>query len=52
MDLPTQFEGLENRTSAGLAQVKAATTETRQKLEQRIDQAQVDLDLARMDDKQ
>jgi hypothetical protein len=52
MDLPTQFEGLEKRTSAGLAQVKAAATESRQQLEQRIDQAQVDLDLANKDSKQ
>jgi hypothetical protein len=52
MDLPTQFEGLEKRTSSGLAQVKAATTESRHQLEQRIDQAQVDLDLAGKDAKQ
>jgi hypothetical protein len=45
-DFPTQFEDLERRTAAGLAQVKAASTETRQQLGQRIDQAQVDRDLA------
>lgn len=43
MDLLTQFEGLEKQTSSGLAQVKAAATESREKLVQRIDQAQVDL---------
>jgi hypothetical protein len=43
MDLLTQFEGLEQRTADGLAQVKAATNESRQQLEERIDRAQVDL---------
>ena len=43
MDLLTQFESLEKRTSTGLAQVQAASTESREKLEQRIGQAQVDL---------
>ena len=52
MDLPKQFEGLEKRTADGLTQVKAAATESRQQLEARIDQAQVDLDLAKKDVKQ
>ena len=43
MDLLAQFESLEKRTSTGLAQVQAAATESREKLEQRIGQAQVDL---------
>src|SRR5512139_753984 len=43
MDLLTQFESLEKRTSTGRAQVQAASTESRAKLEQRIGQAQVDL---------
>lgn len=47
MDVLTQFEALENRTSAGLAQVKAAASESREELEQRIDQAQVDVDLGK-----
>lgn len=45
MDLLTQFEGLEQRTSNGLEQVKAATSESRKQLEERIDRAQVDLNL-------
>ncbi|MGH3480693.1 MAG: hypothetical protein ACRDQD_28165 [Nocardioidaceae bacterium] len=44
-----QFEGLDQRTSDGLAQVKAATNESRQQLEERIDRAQVDLNLAKGD---
>ncbi|MFD8250580.1 hypothetical protein [Nocardia sp. NPDC059691] len=44
MDLLTQFESLEKRTSADLAQVRVAANESRQNLEQRIGQAQVDLE--------
>jgi hypothetical protein len=46
MDLLMQFEGLEQRTADGLAQVKAAGNESRQQLEERIDRAQGDLNLA------
>ncbi|MBF6297941.1 hypothetical protein IU459_10320 [Nocardia amamiensis] len=44
MDLVTQFESLEKRSSAGLTLVRAAATESREKLEQRIGQAQVDVE--------
>ena len=43
MDLLTQFEDLEQHTSDGLTQVKAATNESRQQLEERIERAQGDL---------
>jgi hypothetical protein len=49
MDFATQFEALEKRTNEGLAAVKSAATESRAQLRQRIDQAQVDLDLASKD---
>jgi hypothetical protein len=49
MDLSTQFEALEKRTAEGLSAVKSAATESRAQLRQRIDQAQVDLDLAGKD---
>jgi hypothetical protein len=49
MDFATQFEALEKRTADGLSAVKSAATESRAQLHQRIDQAQVDLDLAGKD---
>ncbi|MGH3117675.1 MAG: hypothetical protein ACRDQ2_11325 [Gaiellales bacterium] len=52
MDFSTQFQALETRTAEALAAVKSATTESRDQLHARIDQAQVDLDLASKDAKQ
>ncbi|MGY4766797.1 hypothetical protein ACXC9Q_07745 [Kribbella sp. CWNU-51] len=52
MDFSTRFEDLEKRTSAALASVKGAATESRDQLRERIDQAQVDLDRAGKDAEQ
>jgi hypothetical protein len=52
MDFSTRFEGLEKRTSEALASVKSAAAESRDQLRERIDQAQVDLDLAGKEAKQ
>ena len=52
MDFSTKFEELEKRTSDALATVRSAATESRDQLRGRIDQAQVDLDLASKDAKQ
>jgi len=52
MDFSTQFEALEKRTAEALAAVKSAATESRDQLRGRIDQAQVDLDLAGKEAKQ
>src|SRR5262245_52953631 len=49
MDFSSKFEELEKRAADGLAAVKGAATETRDQLKQRIEQAQVDLDLASKD---
>lgn len=49
MDFSAQFEALEKRTAEGLSAVKSAAGESRNKLRARIDQAQVDLDLAGKD---
>ena len=46
MDFSTRFEDLEKRTADALAAVKSAATESRDQLRGRIEQAQVDLDLA------
>jgi hypothetical protein len=52
MDFSTQFQTLETRTAEALAAVRSAATESRDQLRARIDQAQVDLDLASKDSKQ
>jgi D-alanyl-D-alanine dipeptidase len=52
MDFSSRFEDLEKRTAAALASVKSAATESRDQLRERIDQAQVDLDLAGKDAEQ
>jgi hypothetical protein len=52
MDFSSRFEGLEKRTAAALAAVKSAASESRDQLRERIDQAQVDLDLAGKNAKQ
>jgi len=52
MDFPAQFQTLETRTAEALASVRSATSESRDQLRARIDQAQVDLDLASKDAKQ
>ena len=49
MDLTTKFEALEARTSDGIAAVRQAASDTRDQLRERIDQTQVQLDLARKD---
>jgi hypothetical protein len=52
MDFTSQFQALEKHSAEGLAAVKSAAAESRAQLRKRIDQAQVDLDLAGMDVKQ
>jgi outer membrane murein-binding lipoprotein Lpp len=49
MDLAAQFEALQKRVSEAASTVRAAASESRDQLKQRIDQAQVDADLARKD---
>ena len=52
MDLPAKFEDLQKKTADANASVKSAVSESRDQLRQRIEQAQVDLDLADKDAKQ
>ena len=52
MDLAAQFEALQKRVSEAASTVRAAASESRDQLKQRIDQAQVDADLARKDAQQ
>jgi hypothetical protein len=52
MDFPAQFATVEKRASDALSSVKAAATESREQLQSRIDQAQVDMDLAKKDAQQ
>jgi hypothetical protein len=52
MDLTAQFEALQKRTSEATSAVRAATTEPREQVWQRIDQAQVDVNVALTDAKQ
>jgi len=52
MDLPAKFEDLQKKTADANAAVKSAVSESRDQLRQRIEQAQVDLDLADKDAKQ
>src|SRR4051794_14273766 len=47
MDFPAQFATLEQRTSDARSTVRAAATETREQLQSRLDQAQVDMDVAK-----
>jgi hypothetical protein len=49
MDFSTKLEHLEKRTSETVSTAKAAAAEDRQKLQQRMDQAQVDMNLALKD---
>jgi hypothetical protein len=52
MDLTAQFEALQKRTSEATSAVRAATTEPREQVWQRIDQAQVDVNVTLTDAKQ
>jgi hypothetical protein len=52
MDLAAQFEALQKRTSEATSAVRAATTEPREQVWQRIDQAQVDVNVTLTDAKQ
>ena len=49
MDFSTQLDALQKRVAEARAEVTAATTETRDQLKQRIDQAQVDVNLGLKD---
>ena len=49
MDLAAQFEALQNRTAEASSAVRAAATEPRERVWQRIDQAQVDVNAALKD---
>src|SRR6266545_1750680 len=52
MDFSTQLDELQQRAADTKAAAQAAVTESREQLRQRIDQAQVDLDLAAKDAQQ
>jgi hypothetical protein len=52
MDFSAQLEKLQQRFNETVASIKAASVESRDQLKQRIDQAQVDANLAAMDAKQ
>jgi hypothetical protein len=52
MDFSAQLEKLQERVSEMVASVRTASAETHDQLKQRIDQAQVDANLALMDAKQ
>jgi hypothetical protein len=52
MDFSAQLESLQERTSQTVATVRAASAESRAQLKQRIDQAQIDADLALQDAEQ
>src|SRR5262245_46513508 len=52
MDLAAQFEDLQKRTSEASSAVRAATTEPRERVWQRIDQAQGDVNAALTDTRQ
>ena len=52
MDFTRQFDDLEKRVAEAKAAAQAASTETRDRLKQRIDQAEDDLDQAAADSKQ
>jgi formate-dependent nitrite reductase cytochrome c552 subunit len=52
MDFSAQLEKLQQRVTEMVASVRAASAETHDQLKQRIDQAQVDVNLGLMDVKQ
>jgi hypothetical protein len=52
MDFSTKLDHLEKQTNETVSTAKAAAAEDRQKLQQRIDQTQVDMNLALKDTKQ
>ena len=52
MDFSAQLDDLQKRAAAAKASVQAAATESRDKLRQRIDQAQADANLAMKDAQQ
>jgi hypothetical protein len=52
MDFSTKLDELQQRVAAAKSAAQAAATESREQLRRRIDQAQVDLDLAVKDAKQ
>src|SRR6266545_3743429 len=52
MDFSAQLDELQQRAAAAKAAAQAAATESREQLRQRIDQAQVDVNLAVKDAKQ
>src|SRR5262245_46244006 len=52
MDLAAQFEALQERSSEASSAVRAATAEPRERVWQRIDQAQVEVNAALTDPKQ
>ena len=52
MDLSAKFEDLQTKAADANAAVKSAVSESRDQLRRRIEQAQVDLDLADKDAKQ
>jgi len=52
MELTAKFEDLQKKSADANAAVKSAVSESRDQLRQRIEQAQVDLDLADKDAKQ
>ena len=49
MDFSAQLESLQERASRTVATVRAVSAEPREQLKRRIDQAQVDADLALQD---
>ena len=52
MGFSEQFDTLQKRTAEAKSTIDEAATESRAQLQQRIDQAQVDLDLAKKDAQQ
>jgi hypothetical protein len=49
MDFTTKLEHLQKRTTETVSTAKAAAAEDSQKLQQRIDQAQLDIDMSLKD---
>ena len=52
MDFSAQLDALQQRAAAAKSAAQAAATESREQLRQRIDQAQVDINLAAKDAQQ